>query len=260
MMGQSALNDDMKDFLSEVQSMSTHNNKDNLMNMDIQLERILSKKYYNPYDVLLLKSEAPEEEIKRAYRGLSVLIHPDKCKDPRAPDAFHIVDQAYKTLLDGEKRKIYQRVMREARERVEFERIKENKRRKKQGLPDLPPETFENEYKDMCERLFIEIEERKEHYTKLEESQKQRMRDELEEKKMKEQIRHMTDEEWEKTRDERVQNWRDFSSKKSVIGTKTHKTIKAPQVKVEDRPASAPKGQEQNKPMGINEDYKKTWK
>jgi len=35
--------------------------------------------------------------------------------------------------LDYEKRKIYQRVMREARERVEFDRNKENKRRKKAG-------------------------------------------------------------------------------------------------------------------------------
>ena len=86
------------------------------------------------------------------------------------------------------------------------------------------------------------------------------MREELEEKKMSEQIRHMTDEEWEKTRDERVQSWRNFSSKKSVIGTKTNKTIKAPGVRIEERPASAPKNQEVNKPMGINEDYKKTWK
>ena len=70
----------------------------------------------------------------------------------------------------------------------------------------------------------------------------------------------MTDEEWEKTRDDRVQSWRNFSSKKSLIGTKNHYTLKAPQVKLEDRPASAPKMQEQNKPMGINEDYKKNWK
>ena len=62
-----------------------------------------------------------------------MLIHPDKCKDPRAPDAFHILEQAYKTLLDPEKRKVYQRVMREARERVEFERGKDNKKRKKAG-------------------------------------------------------------------------------------------------------------------------------
>jgi DnaJ family protein C protein 8 len=84
----------------------------------------------------------------------------------------------------------------------------------------------------------------------------------LEEKRMKEQIRQMTEEEWEKTRDDRVQNWRNFSSKKTVIGTKkSSKQIRAPQVKLEERPPSAPKPEGENaKPMGINEDYKKTWK
>ena len=88
-----------------------------------------------------------------------------------------------------------------------------------------------------------------------------RQREELEEKKIKEQIRQLSEEEWEKTRDERVQNWRHFSSKKTVIGTKkSNKMIRAPQVKVEERPASAPKLDITGKPIGINEDYKKSWK
>ena len=44
-----------------------------------------------------------------------------------------MVEQAYKTLMDTEKRKVYQRIMREARERVEYERKKENKKREKLG-------------------------------------------------------------------------------------------------------------------------------
>jgi DnaJ family protein C protein 8 len=36
--------------------------------------------------------------------------------------------------------------MREAREKTEFERTKENKRRTKEGLPQLPKETFESDY------------------------------------------------------------------------------------------------------------------
>ena len=45
-----------------------------------------------------------------------------------------MVEQAYKTLMDPEKRKVYQRIMREARERVEYERKKENKKREKLGF------------------------------------------------------------------------------------------------------------------------------
>jgi len=64
---------------------------------------------------------------------LSVLLHPDKCKDDRASDAFYVVESAYKTILDMDKRKIYLRIMREAKERTEYERSKENKKRVKLG-------------------------------------------------------------------------------------------------------------------------------
>jgi len=90
--------------------------------------------------------------------------------------------------------------MREARERTEFERKKENKRRVKAGLVELPEDTFEGQYKEMCNKLFDEIEERKNHYQRTEESQRKRQHEELEEKKIKEQIRQMTEEEWEKNK------------------------------------------------------------
>lgn len=92
---------------------------------------------------------------------LSILVHPDKCKHERASDAFHLLEQAYKTLMDSEKRRIYQRVMREAKERVEYERKKEEKRRKDLGLEPLPEETFNIEVQNMCKKLFEEIEDRK---------------------------------------------------------------------------------------------------
>jgi len=61
---------ELKDFLNELQSMSAKNNKDNIMTAENQLERLLSQKFYNPYDVLLLKPEAAEEEIRKAYRSV----------------------------------------------------------------------------------------------------------------------------------------------------------------------------------------------
>lgn len=41
-------------------------------------------------------------------------------------------------------------------------------------MPDLPNDTFETEYKQMCNKLFEEIEDRRNHFIKLEESQKQK--------------------------------------------------------------------------------------
>lgn len=73
--------------------------------------------------------EASDTEIKRKFRMLSVLIHPDKNKHPSAGDAFSILEKAYKSLLDVDKRRTFQRVMREAKERVELKRSKDNEKR-----------------------------------------------------------------------------------------------------------------------------------
>ena len=79
----------------------------------------------------MLTAQANEEDLKKQYRAYSLLLHPDRCKDPRAKDAFHVIEQAHKTLMDPEKKKVYLRVMREAKERATFERERENKKREK---------------------------------------------------------------------------------------------------------------------------------
>ena len=65
---------------------------------------MLGERFLNPYDVLLLDYTASEEDIKKSYRNFSIILHPDKCKDERARDAFTIVEQAHKTLIDMDKR------------------------------------------------------------------------------------------------------------------------------------------------------------
>lgn len=80
---------------------------------------------------------------------------------------FFIVDKAYKTLMDPEKRKIYMRIMKEAKERTEFERDKDNKKRVKNGLAELPGDSFDGMYRENLKKIFDEIEERKIHHAKL---------------------------------------------------------------------------------------------
>ncbi|THH03705.1 hypothetical protein EW145_g6074 [Phellinidium pouzarii] len=55
----------------------------------------------NPYELLNVGLEATEQEIKSAYRKLSLKVHPDR--NPNNPDAaqkFHELNQAYELLLD----------------------------------------------------------------------------------------------------------------------------------------------------------------
>ena len=44
--------------------------------------------------------EISHTTVKKAYRRISLLLHPDKCSVPRGTDAFSVVDRAYKMLPD----------------------------------------------------------------------------------------------------------------------------------------------------------------
>src|SRR5438034_3560145 len=57
------------------------------------------------YAVLDLQPGVPDADIKIQYRKKSLLIHPDKTKNPSAPDAFDRLKKAQVTLLDEAQRK-----------------------------------------------------------------------------------------------------------------------------------------------------------
>lgn len=62
----------------------------------------------NFYEVLGLSNTASEAEIKKAYRRLALLYHPDRnAGDKVAEEIFKSITQAYEILSDPEKRKKY---------------------------------------------------------------------------------------------------------------------------------------------------------
>lgn len=56
------------------------------------IRRIKSKDYY---DILGLESSCSFDEIRRAYRKISLKVHPDKNKYPGSEDAFKKVAKAF---------------------------------------------------------------------------------------------------------------------------------------------------------------------
>lgn len=58
------------------------------------------------YDVLGVKKDASEAEIKRAYRKLAAKYHPDVNHEPGAEEKFKKINEAYETLSDDQKRPI----------------------------------------------------------------------------------------------------------------------------------------------------------
>ena len=59
------------------------------------------------YDILGVKPDASEAEIKTAYRKLARKFHPDKNKEAGAEDKFKAANEAQEVLLDPEKRRAY---------------------------------------------------------------------------------------------------------------------------------------------------------
>ncbi len=61
----------------------------------------------NFYEVLGVEHNAPMKEIKKQYGKLVVKYHPDKVKDTFEASLFEIIQRAYETLGNEEKRKEY---------------------------------------------------------------------------------------------------------------------------------------------------------
>ncbi|MFZ6769834.1 DnaJ C-terminal domain-containing protein [Undibacterium sp. Di26W] len=67
-------------------------------------------KYKDYYQVLGITRNATLDDIKKAYRKLAHLYHPDVSKDPKGEDKFKEIAEAYATLKNAEKREEYDQI------------------------------------------------------------------------------------------------------------------------------------------------------
>ena len=61
------------------------------------------------YEVLGVQRDAPDSEIKKAFRSLARELHPDVSEEPDAQERFREVAEAYEVLSDGDSRARYDR-------------------------------------------------------------------------------------------------------------------------------------------------------
>ncbi|KAE9007998.1 hypothetical protein PF005_g7587 [Phytophthora fragariae] len=180
--------------------------------VDAQIERLLQPHFkwtnLNPFRVLMLDVDATEEDMKQHYRKISTMVHPDKCRNPKAREAFEEVKKAYNLITQEDRRKTIIRTIENATEKVEKERSQKIKKGAKESeLGDL---------KDAVEkavmRAFAEIENRRLNIEKREAAQRRREADQEEKEHAKVVNMFKRERSWAETdrREQRVGNWRSF--------------------------------------------------
>lgn len=80
---------------------------------DHEVDRLLAmadvpEEELDPFKVLGVEVTATDAELKKAYRQLAVLVHPDKNQHPRSEEAFKVVRAAWDIVSNPERRKEYE--------------------------------------------------------------------------------------------------------------------------------------------------------
>jgi len=190
------------------------------MDKDAEIERIRSVFSLDAYAVLDLQPGVPESDIKKVYRAKSLLIHPDKTKNELAPDAFDRLKKAQTVLLDEKLRAELDENIADARMLL--------MREKKLTADDEETrgEEFAKEWRQKVIWVIRDNEMRKQRQMKAAMREEGRAQKKEEEEIKERKRKREQDEAWEKTRDTRINSWRDFQQGKkpeAADGTKKKK-------------------------------------
>ncbi|KAJ5539624.1 hypothetical protein N7504_000760 [Penicillium tannophilum] len=187
---------------------------------DAEIDRIRKAFSLDAYAVLDLQPGVPEKDIKIQYRKKSLLIHPDKTKNPAAPDAFDRLKKAQTSLLDEKERTYLDECIADARRLL----IREHKYTV--DSPELKTEEFKKEWRQKTVQVLLEEEARRRRQAKArmqeEGREKRKEEEELDARKRKRD----QDKAWEDTREERIGSWRDWKKGKSGDDKKKKKKMK----------------------------------
>lgn len=92
----------------------------------------------NYYEVLGLEAGAGSDEIKKAYRSLAKTYHPDTATHPNAKKLFENVSLAYSVLSHPEKKKEYDRELKDSTP--------------KGGVPEQDEYSLMSDYEFICDK------------------------------------------------------------------------------------------------------------
>ncbi|XP_066600855.1 dnaJ homolog subfamily C member 8-like isoform X2 [Prorops nasuta] len=226
--------------------------RDSVLTPKQQIDRLLrpGSSYFNlnPFEVLQIDPTTTIDEIKKKYRRMSILVHPDKNQDDadRAQQAFETVNKAWKTLENEETRAKCMDVIEEAKARTDHMIAEKKKKLKKEGKVDCSNTLLEEETEEgyrhavwvMTMKLFADMERRRRELATRDAEQRKRKREE----ELSAEAQAALEREWqrnfEESRQSRVDSWKAFQSGSSAAKQKKTKKVKAfrpPKTKAESR-------------------------
>lgn len=177
---------------------------------DTEIERILNAFPLDAYSVLNLQPGVSPSDIKNTFRKKSLLIHPDKTSNPRAPDAFDRLKKAERALQDEKTRTMLDTAFTDAR------RLLIRERRWTIHDERLKSEEFLNDWRQKTQEVLVEMELRKRRLQRAqleEEGRQKRKAEQDQEERIK---KREMEKAWEDTRDTRVTQWREFRKQRDA--------------------------------------------
>lgn len=154
--------------------------------------------------MLDLQPGVPDSDIKIVYRKKSLLIHPDKTKNPQAPEAFDRLKKAQTALLDEKQRQHLDECIADARQLL----IRQHKYTV--DSEELKTEEFKQEWRKKTIEVLVEAEARRRRQAKarMQEEGREKAKEDAEIEERKRKRDH--EKQWEDTREQRIGSWRDF--------------------------------------------------
>jgi len=203
----------LKDFYADMKEVDREN----------EVMRILGAFRLNPYEILGLRFDVDPKEVPRTYRKASLAVHPDKCTHAKASDAFEMLGQAHRDLMDEEKKHRLDLVLGMARDQV----IKEWKKSAKNDAASqlaaalhgiehvmgtwMDTEEFHEAWKAKGRDVLAKTEWRKRKLTQRLEEETGRAKEEVRKQKQEAAEMKVKQKTWEDAREERVGSWRSFA-------------------------------------------------
>ncbi|KAK9755836.1 hypothetical protein RND81_01G054100 [Saponaria officinalis] len=233
-MGETSVDEEalLKEFYAEVSEVERDN----------EVIRILSCFKLNPFEYLNLSFDSSLEDVKKQYRKLSLMVHPDKCKHPQAKEAFGALAKAQQQLLDQQERDYVLTQVKAAKEELLSARKKQLKKDTASKMRSLVNEKYDQHHdqsEEFKQQLKLKVREilteqewrRRKMAMRISEEEGRLKKDEAEQKEVWKRKREH-EEQWEGTREQRVSSWRDFmkTGKKKV----TKGELRPPKLKTED--------------------------